>query len=499
MGLLEGSMNMKISFNRSKLFVITLAASLAINASAQGAYDLLTLGHRPTVSEFLEAHDGVLPAQNPYTLNDYNQVGASLLNSYKGQLANIIAQFEKAFPGATYVGLGRDSALLVDALDAFYLNLGQKKRAVHFNASGSTFQRVSSETIVNYTKQLGLDFSRINEIPPFVFFDGTRFSISSQSRQLMRAIYLDAAAHSISPKDLIYKVNFISTSYNGYSYYPQNWIMQTDVKQFLKNQSERATNDGPDQILSTDAWYLTHGYNWTDTFVDLALDAAGTYQPVPSRMMGQTEQQYVLGHMYYVMELVRTPEFFESVKQEAQRLGYDFEEVLKLRANGEVPNPTPIPQGKVKTLAEKIADLKVEKQQTKREYHKRNGLKLSENAHQLWELISQPVNDGLKSADLTAILQKLIEWEKGDFIGERDFSRILFAILPSTRFSDTDFNLLKSHQASSDHLYEKIEDKIEDLKEGLDSLDHDHKEVAIANRDLLLALYPIKSCTGALQ
>lgn len=483
---------------QAKVVLFVLFLGFFSWAAAPAEEVLLKKPLRPTVSEFLEAYGGALPAQNPYELVDYNRLGKSLLDEYKERLPSMIAQFEKAFPGGTYVGLGRDSALLTDALDAFYLSRGQQGRAIHFNASTSTFQSVSVETFIEYTRQLGFDFKNFKEQPPFIFFDGTHYNGSSQSNKIMRMLYSAAIGQGATPADLVYKLNFISTSFNGYAYYPRNLIQQTDVSQFLKTQSVMATSNGPVEILSVDGWYLTHGYNWTNTFSTITKDAHGIYRPAASAL-DAAEQKSVLGNIYFVIEMVRSQEFFERVKAEAKKMGYDFEEVLKLRANAKEYKFEPIPQEKPKSLKEKLGDLQFAKVEGERDYNRQNGLKLSENGHRLWAVLAGQAPAGFSSAEVSEVISLLIKLETEDKIGERDFIRILFAIMPSGEISDSDLALMRAHRSESTHLYKKMAEKLEDMEKDFAALSPDQLALARKNKEHLSAILPMLSCRGTLQ
>lgn len=90
--------------------------------------------------------------------------------------------------------------------------------------------------------------------------------------------------------------------------------------------------DGPTEILSVSGWYMTHGYNWTDTYGAFRNDNGKVVTDL-GRAMSVQERSYVVGHMLYVKNLVESPQMLTDVKSQAQDLGYDFNENLKLYAN----------------------------------------------------------------------------------------------------------------------------------------------------------------------
>src|SRR5262245_57581541 len=105
-------------------FLVLISLFVASPAAFAGPQELLALQRRPTMTEFIQAHDP-WPAQNPYKNAVVEMEYTSKLFNLRVRMPALIAQFEKAFPGATYYSLGRDAAGAADALDAFYLSLGQ--------------------------------------------------------------------------------------------------------------------------------------------------------------------------------------------------------------------------------------------------------------------------------------------------------------------------------------------------------------------------------------
>lgn len=198
----------------SFFFTVFVFLPLAWSQSLQErSRDLLNLPKRPTIAQVSEVLklQGMPASDYSQLINffpevDYDAVGGSLLSAFQSDFSKVVAQLEYAFPGAVFLGLGRDSAILVDALDAFYSHLGQAGRSKLIEASGNSFsQNPSDETIVKFLANYGLDLDKLEQSRPIVIFDGTRYNTNSQSRVIMAAIYRVAASKGIDPKKLVKK------------------------------------------------------------------------------------------------------------------------------------------------------------------------------------------------------------------------------------------------------------------------------------------------------
>lgn len=304
--------------------LLTLSTGWAqSNTLAPNLQELLNHQTRPTIGQLYEAlGGGQLADKNPFTYIPVSQAGVDQMTTIKKQLPMIIVQLEKAFPGAIYAGIGRDSALLTDALDAFYRSIGQPGRVVHVDISQSSLEGATPQMIFDYINQLpGVDLSKIEYSHGLIFFDGTHFDEGTQGRQLMSALY-SKLSERLVPADLIRRLNFVSTAYDGSAYYPRNLIRNTDVENFLAEQEAKADTKGPQQILSLDAWYTTHGWAWHEMFKKFEYGTDGKIISPPGERLEQREE--VLGSMYEVLKIVQDPQFTEQVKQLATQMNVEL-------------------------------------------------------------------------------------------------------------------------------------------------------------------------------
>lgn len=442
-----------MKFSQSLIVIVTSLISLQGFAGQipPGVVDLVHRRARPTVQEIVSTlgQQNLVTQKNPLPVVDYNLVGGSLLTAFYTSLPRVIAQFEKAYPGAIYLGLGRDSALLSDAIDAFYLGLGQSGRSKMLGASGGTFNNnPTDETIVAFLEGYGFSLDNIANARPFVIFDGTRFNPTSQSRRIMSAIYRVAAKRGIDLKTLVRKVNFVSTAFDGYKYYPKNLIAQTNVDSYFKGQAQVIDHTGPSEILAVDGWLLTHGYNWTDTYGPF-VNSQGKIVGSPGALMSEQERLYALAQQIEMIRLTNTQQFVDRVEAESKTLGFSFREHLRLyNGNVEVAKVEPVikmpPRDHDKDLNANLKALtgKLNPLNGQHEYGKfqvgNEKIRLTKNGYEVVSLLTS--KDSVQAKNHIGIsFDFLVEQFREDKIGARDFRRIFVHLLEREKITDPDF------------------------------------------------------------
>lgn len=424
------------------------ALSFAINSPK--LQTLLQQLERPTINQVYEVIEGNF---NNLPFYDAN----ALVNTYETLLPGLIASLERGFPGATWVGMGRDSALLVNALDAFYQARGQKGRALHLWASGDTIGSASPQQLVKALQQLGMDLPNAEHSPPFILFDATHFNGSSQSNLVLRAIYGEAHRLGIPLQPLLHRVNFVNTHS---VMYPHNRVHdQFDMKAFL-NHVQVSPERGPHDIMSFDTAALMYGHEWSDSYGQFRQDAAGKVYALPIAGHSEGLKSAVLGDMAGIMKLVTSEGFYKRVQANAKKLqGYDFESVLKLRdGNYQAPQPPPH-----KTFEEKLSELKLETLPEERTYSKANNLKLTANGHKVFDFILSNGSLLTNEDQLKLMLEFMATAEQNEQIGERDFQRILGFIMSEVTLAPSHLEVLRNHQNDSHHLYKKIWERVTDV------------------------------------
>lgn len=315
---------------RQPLLILVVGVSTVHPASAEIPFfesapvrQLLALDHQPTVTEIKAAFGGKLPEKNPF-----GRPTQSLLGTARERAPGVIAAFEKAFPGATYAALGRDAAFLGDILDAFYGGLGQK-RVVRVGASGQSLTG-NEEAIVEFLRPLGLDLARLDELPPFVMFDQTRYRETSQSQTYLRAVTRVCARRASCDLDkLRAKFNFINTGPNVDQMYRAN-IVNADsyVADFLDGQRTSWPPDAaPQAILSVDVpQELVYTTEYHGKFGVLH-EVDGDVRADPGSMSRRRDRLQILADVYEIIRITSTEEFREGVRQAAADLHFEFPEI----------------------------------------------------------------------------------------------------------------------------------------------------------------------------
>ena len=304
-----------------------------LSGSQRGAIDrLLAQRTRPTTEELratLKAAYGGMPKSNPFG-------SGSRIRDRGQEVANLIAQLELAYPGGTYLPLGRDAVLIADLLDAYYRSIGQTDRVRRLDASGTSFPHYRDATdktfeadrpiITGFLKSNGLDFEKVAADRPYVMVDVTSYGRTSQSTQLMRSAYRTWAELGRDPKDLFDKVNFVGLpqTFARHEIADSNAATIDKVKAKLKAKTGR---DGPEDILyvggSTSG--LTYTSAWHGMFDRFVSDGKGGVKTEPGGASSDRERLDVLEELYDAVDLVSSPAFHAMVKKVAAKdYGYHF-------------------------------------------------------------------------------------------------------------------------------------------------------------------------------
>lgn len=300
-------------------FAVGLSAGHApwLHASEDGVRQLLSMENRPTIAD-MKRHLSPWPRKNPFKGRDnYGRIAR-----FSDDFPTVIVNFERAFPGATFAGLGRDSALIGDLLDAFYRSIGQVGRVVRLNASGGSFHGASQGTLVSFMKSAGLDLENIGEAPPFIIFDQTSYSRwynqMSQSRALVYAGYQTYARMGGDPKDLVRKFNLIS---NGN--YSANDIKHTNVEAFLSSLENRVGASGPDAVLLNPARLYGYSSEWHGSFGAFSDTGSGPVARVgPAN--SESVRQAILWELFEAIRILERPSFLKKVKSVSKGFGFEF-------------------------------------------------------------------------------------------------------------------------------------------------------------------------------
>jgi len=290
---------------------------------------LVNLPHRPTVAEIQKAFAAGMPPENPF----HGQHNAATQN-FEGALADIIAEFELAFPGATYAPVGRDVVMIGDMMDAFYTSIGLPGRIKRINASGRTLEPATDAEVLALLKGSGLDLENIERSPGFILFDDSWYRSTSQMTRLIRIGYDAYKQSGKNPQSIIEKFNAINAYEDG------GMPIKTDNREsMVKAMSEDAAKYGyPLKIFALsknpENGIFLYNTEWHDRFLNIEMRPDGiavARLPEPNR---PEMREQVLFELYEIMKRVATPEFRALVEKKAESKGYklDFSEMMCTRA-----------------------------------------------------------------------------------------------------------------------------------------------------------------------
>jgi len=298
---------------------------------------LLDKPSRPTVSEFIQELG--IPENDPIdrqidvvhlfykNFADVNPL--QLVENQPIYIAKLIAQCEKAFPGATFAFLGRDSAFLADAFAAFYTQIGQPERVVLLNASGTSIDNATPEMLVKFLQFNGLPKDDLDSAHPFVMLDATRNNPESQSRRLMAAAYSYFTEKGVPPPQLVRKIGFINTTTKNDMYAARHRLYLADgldIDEFYNDEEVVATSTtGPDELLTVEATNIGYALEWHEPFGVLREDPnTGKVFALPGTLKNINDRKVIIHETWGLLRLTGTPAFLDLVKEEAKKLGYEF-------------------------------------------------------------------------------------------------------------------------------------------------------------------------------
>lgn len=304
----------------------------------------LSLDHRPSITEIKSIFGPLLKSQDisPESVAGFQSGGlgtkdVSRTQGY-GELQKVffnnpslaaialdgpevIATFEKVYPGATYVGLGRDSAFLVDLMDAFYQSLGQANRVEIAEVGRDSFK--DTPLLIQYFEQLGLNLKTEVGVPSFVPFDATNFRESSQSTQLLKAIIETCASRPGCDKEILLKrLGFINTGPNR-SMYQKNIITPDFAfETVIQSQIDLERYSGILSYAASQPLIYTPEYH--DSYKGLEKTQNNRVIPIRGNVYEvETRRQIILSQILLI-RIVESEEFHLRVREVAKNL-YNFD------------------------------------------------------------------------------------------------------------------------------------------------------------------------------
>jgi hypothetical protein len=324
-----------------------LLATILMSANAYAQSELLNNPLRPRISEVLDYHEGYQPEQRVPLSGDRLNYG-HFRNAIMDGAPQFIAKLEKAYPGATYAFMGRDTQVISDVVEAFYLSIGQQNRVVQIGASKTTFQGLSDQDTVEYLKYFGLDLDKVDESKPFILvdtissgevIDGVLIS-GRQGRHLLQVLYQEWINRGRNPVDLLNKVNMVgmqvSTFKTGEIGNTERYMDVTRIgnieeinranafKFFRQQTTSRMGLDFvlpliPDtQMVFNESGYDHYTGAWHDRFQPPLRTEEGMV-PNPGPLTHELYRKSILWLQHQVIDIVGDVNFHRRVEQEVIR------------------------------------------------------------------------------------------------------------------------------------------------------------------------------------
>lgn len=253
-------------------------------------------------------------------IDDFRQI--NIFNELINSGPRLIADFEKMYPGATFVGMGRDSAFVSDFLDAFYQELGQQNRVQLANVGRYSFK--DPELLSDYFIQLGFNTHPDKNTPFFVPFDATNFQNNSQSFQLISALLercrLTRGCHI---DEVINHLGFINTGAQRRMYNRNVFNGDTQVLQNVleTNSVSHQFKTIVSAVISED---LTYTGEYHGSFGELKR-VEGKAIATPGDLSSTKIRKQIILEQILLIRLMQTAYFKNRVFSIArEKLNYDF-------------------------------------------------------------------------------------------------------------------------------------------------------------------------------
>ncbi len=119
----------------------------------------------------------------------------------------MIVDFEKAFPGATFAFIGRDTDIFADLFEAFYSSIQQYGRVVRVPMSRGTLETLDQEMAVSFLRSFGLDPG--NPKKSFVLVDSISGGGGRQGRFLIESAFRSVKHDAAMLNKLASRLSFV--------------------------------------------------------------------------------------------------------------------------------------------------------------------------------------------------------------------------------------------------------------------------------------------------
>jgi hypothetical protein len=428
------------------LFLSLAALLISASAFAQTAAQnqLINSDERPSPALLLS---------NPAYMQNYF-TGAAQFNAsaFLSEVPTMIVGLEKAFPGAKYAFLGRDMDLIADAVEAFYLSIGQKNRVERIRISTPSLQGATPDLITDFLVQLGLDTNPQSHKEPLIMVDYTSFNTSSQSTIITYAVVNELRKRGLPANDILTRFN-VASIHSGIQVHTvdTNQTKET-ISENLKAQNQSfAANSRIDRIIRLPISNIAYGSEWHDRYGPLTRQRDGSVTTTPMAYFPVQSKSMTLLPMIGAIELGSSLGFQNQVTAKAAAAGVYIANLPGLK-----PPPPPMTEAEKKahlkaelalltknfqdslnTLSNALPDLG-EKYEYNTQKTAQGKMKLTQNGLAVLNALSAPQNFTVPKY-LEISLDVLAREYQANKIGARDFRRIFITILENQEITNEKF------------------------------------------------------------
>lgn len=255
----------------------------------------------------------------------------------KEDAPTMIVSFERTFPGATFVFIGRDMSVYADLFEAFYRQIGQSDRVKRLGMSTATLDTLDAKLVPAFLKTHGIE---VQSKYPIIFVDAISKHGGRQARRLLSGLYASYAQQGVPASQLPFKANLLGmrvattkhdytplsktheaftqwAKYRGYS----EELMNFEIQFLLYDGIHK---NGNKYLNSTEAGYVHWVGSWNGSYGAIEPTANGGFLAIRGKeSVSQVRSEYLL-YSTKIVEFGRSPDLLSAVKTKAQEEGFTF-------------------------------------------------------------------------------------------------------------------------------------------------------------------------------
>lgn len=428
-----------------------LILALLISNLAFAKDNLLNSTLRPSISEVQKAIETLQIPNNVLVRGDRFAL-QHFRTTLEQDAPQFVARLEKANPHATFLFLGRDTQLISDVVNAFYLSIGQSNRVKQVGVSSPTLAGADEDTIMKYLEQYGITIENlkksnrpmvlIDTISKGEVIDGELIS-GRQGRVLLQVVYKKWIEAGLDPKELVKKFMLVGMQVSTFRVgNADNNLRYRDISEInlaielnqqkldgdQKNNQKIGRNFVVPLIQDTRNLFNEAGYDhftatWHDKYQPPILKE-GKYIQNPGPQMPIEYRWSVLWMQKEIVNFVFTENFKSRVLAEGRNIGveFDIKNDAKVKTIDKKVNYEKVLG---ESLKQQIKDLQILGKEYTYDKVNFNGqtIKLTDNGSAILKLIIDPksLNSGYYHEQVLEALINLYQLNK---IGSRDFKRL---------------------------------------------------------------------------